>query len=201
VLWPFEEGYNFCWAVARLVNRTAARRRRLDDQMQACNFHFPSSVARVQPMRLYGAIEKVEAQAGGTVRVHGIATPEPINDQGGNKHCRWARPAWQALPIALLLPFLWREFWYSATCSHPTSVDPPLRDYVSSKPSRPRRLSCNVARAANYRDRCGPQARYWEPRSGACLGYARIAAGAALEENGRASRSPVQWYTATRFKW
>jgi hypothetical protein len=80
------------------------------------------------------------------------------------KHCRWGRPAWQALPIALLLPFLWREFWQLATCRHPTSVDPPLRDYVSGKPSKPRRLTCNVARAANYRDRCGPQARYWEPR-------------------------------------
>jgi hypothetical protein len=45
----------------------------------------------------------------------------------------------------------------------PTSIDPPLRDYVSGKPLKPRRLSCNVARAANYRDRCGPQARYWEP--------------------------------------
>jgi len=33
-------------------------------------------------MRLYGAIEKVEAQADGTVRVHGIATTEAIDDQG-----------------------------------------------------------------------------------------------------------------------
>jgi hypothetical protein len=51
------------------------------------------------------------------------------------KHCCWARPAWHALPIALLLPFLWREFRYLATCRHPTSVDPPLRDYVSGKPA------------------------------------------------------------------
>ena len=33
-------------------------------------------------MRLYGAIEKVEAQADGTVRVHGIATTEAIDNQG-----------------------------------------------------------------------------------------------------------------------
>ena len=33
-------------------------------------------------MRLYGAIEKVEAQADGTVRVHGIATTEAVDDQG-----------------------------------------------------------------------------------------------------------------------
>src|ERR1700740_2335446 len=33
-------------------------------------------------MRLYGAIEKVEAQADGTIKVHGIATPEAVDDQG-----------------------------------------------------------------------------------------------------------------------
>ncbi|HYP35871.1 MAG TPA: hypothetical protein VEQ62_05995, partial [Stellaceae bacterium] len=33
-------------------------------------------------MRLYGAIEKVEAQADGTVRVHGIASTESTDDQG-----------------------------------------------------------------------------------------------------------------------
>jgi hypothetical protein len=27
------------------------------------------------------------------------------------------------------------EFRYLATCRHPTSVDPPLRDYVSGKPA------------------------------------------------------------------
>src|SRR2546430_7301885 len=33
-------------------------------------------------MRLYGAIEKVEPQDDGTVRVHGIATSETVDDQG-----------------------------------------------------------------------------------------------------------------------
>ena len=33
-------------------------------------------------MRLYGAIEKVEAQADGTIKVHGIATTEAVDDQG-----------------------------------------------------------------------------------------------------------------------
>jgi len=33
-------------------------------------------------MRLYGAIEKVEAQADGTIKVHGIATTEAMDDQG-----------------------------------------------------------------------------------------------------------------------
>jgi hypothetical protein len=80
------------------------------------------------------------------------------------KHCRWARPAWDVLPTALLLPFLWPKFWQLATCRHPTSVDPPLRDYVTGKSTKPRQLPCNVARATDYRDRCGPLARYWESR-------------------------------------
>src|SRR6516225_4534026 len=33
-------------------------------------------------MRLYGAIEKIEAQTDGTVRVHGIATSEAVDEQG-----------------------------------------------------------------------------------------------------------------------
>ena len=33
-------------------------------------------------MRLYGAIEKVEAQNDGTVRVYGIATSEAVDEQG-----------------------------------------------------------------------------------------------------------------------
>src|SRR5215469_5802127 len=33
-------------------------------------------------MRLYGAIQKVETQDDGTVRVHGIATSEAVDDQG-----------------------------------------------------------------------------------------------------------------------
>ena len=33
-------------------------------------------------MRLYGAIQKVESQDDGTVRVHGIATSEAVDDQG-----------------------------------------------------------------------------------------------------------------------
>ena len=33
-------------------------------------------------MRLYGAIEKIEPQGDGTVRVHGIATSEAVDDQG-----------------------------------------------------------------------------------------------------------------------
>ena len=33
-------------------------------------------------MRLYGAIQKVEPQDDGTVRVHGIATSEAVDEQG-----------------------------------------------------------------------------------------------------------------------
>src|SRR5215469_16809899 len=33
-------------------------------------------------MRLYGAIQKVEPQSDGTVRVHGIASTEAVDDQG-----------------------------------------------------------------------------------------------------------------------
>jgi hypothetical protein len=58
------------------VKSTAARRRCLDDQIQARNFHFPRSTARVHPIRLYGAIEKAEAQADGTVRVHALPRPK-----------------------------------------------------------------------------------------------------------------------------
>jgi hypothetical protein len=36
----------------------------------------------VRKMRLYGAIQKVEPQDDGTVRVHGIATSEAVDDQG-----------------------------------------------------------------------------------------------------------------------
>jgi hypothetical protein len=30
------------------------------------------------------------------------------------KHCRWARPAWDVLPVALLFPVLWQKFWQLA---------------------------------------------------------------------------------------
>jgi len=75
-------------------------------------------------------------------------------------HWRWGDPL-GLLPMALLLAYLWPEFWRLATCRHPTSIDPPLSDCVSGKSTKPRPLACNVARAV---DRRGPQARYWESR-------------------------------------
>lgn len=39
-------------------------------------------VIGVRTMRLYGAIQKIEPQDDGTVRVHGIATSEALDDQG-----------------------------------------------------------------------------------------------------------------------
>src|SRR4029077_9501783 len=39
-------------------------------------------IGRVLIMRLYGAIQKVEPQDDGTVRVHGIASSEVVDDQG-----------------------------------------------------------------------------------------------------------------------
>jgi hypothetical protein len=45
---------------------------------------------------------------------------------------------------------------------HP--VDPPPRDYVSRKRMNSRRLTCNEALINDHRNRCGPQARYSEPR-------------------------------------
>jgi hypothetical protein len=80
------------------------------------------------------------------------------------KHCRWARPAWDVLPAAVLFPVLWRHFWKLATCRHPTSVDPHKRDYVTGESMKPRRLPCSAARITDHSGHCGPQARYWEPR-------------------------------------
>ncbi|MBV8089821.1 MAG: hypothetical protein JO139_09655, partial [Alphaproteobacteria bacterium] len=44
-------------------------------------------------MRLYGAIQKVEPQDDGTVRVHGIATSEAVDDQGEVVHADAMRAA------------------------------------------------------------------------------------------------------------
>src|SRR6266566_4830080 len=41
-----------------------------------------SEKASVSTMRLYGAIEKIEPLDDGTVRVHGIASTEAVDDQG-----------------------------------------------------------------------------------------------------------------------
>src|SRR6516165_863085 len=40
------------------------------------------SAAGVGAMRLYGAITKVDEQGDGTIKVHGIATTEAVDDQG-----------------------------------------------------------------------------------------------------------------------
>jgi hypothetical protein len=80
------------------------------------------------------------------------------------KHCRWARPAWHYYPVALPLPFLWREVSFLATCRHPTSPARPLRDYVSRKLMKLRHLGCNV-RAPVITETGGPQAGYLESRS------------------------------------
>src|ERR1700737_180583 len=52
-------------------------------------------------MRLYGAIQKVEPQDDGTVRVHGIATSEAVDDQGetiGADAIRAALPDYMRFP-------------------------------------------------------------------------------------------------------
>jgi hypothetical protein len=117
------------------------------------------------------------------------------------KRCRWARPAWHALPIALLLPFLWREFWYLATCRHPTSVDPPLRDYVGGKPMKPRRLAYNVRApltTATGVDRRRAIGNSDDEHDSAVQG---IAAGRRSRKTAVRRDHPVQWYTATKFMW
>jgi hypothetical protein len=50
-----------------------------------------------------------------------------------------------------------------AACQHPTSVAKPLPDWVTGKPEKPGQLSHNSARVSHGDNRCGPQARYWEP--------------------------------------
>src|ERR1700730_733160 len=54
-------------------------------------------------MRLYGAIEKVEPQDDGTVRVHGIATSETVDDQDEIVRADAIRAA---LPEYMLFPAL-----------------------------------------------------------------------------------------------
>src|SRR5438034_1346013 len=54
-------------------------------------------------MRLYGAIEKVEPQDDGTVRVHGIAASETVEDQGEMVRADAIRAA---LPDYMRLPAL-----------------------------------------------------------------------------------------------
>ena len=82
------------------------------------------------------------------------------------KTCRWCRPAWALLifPPLWPLPIVWRQFWESAKCLHPTSLEQPrYRNYVSGRQEKPRRMYCDGARRRD-RDRCGPQARFWEAR-------------------------------------
>ena len=82
------------------------------------------------------------------------------------KTCRWCRPAWGNLILPLFWPFpiFWRGFWESATCRHPTSVEQPrYRDFVTGRREKPRQMHCNSARFRD-KDRCGPQARFWEAR-------------------------------------
>jgi hypothetical protein len=54
-------------------------------------------------MRLYGAIQKVEPQDDGTVRVHGIAASEAVDDQG---ETIWADAIRAALPDYMRFPAL-----------------------------------------------------------------------------------------------
>ena len=81
------------------------------------------------------------------------------------KTCRWCRPVWGSLllPVFWLFPIFWHGFWEQAKCRHPTSVYRPPTDYVTGRQEKPRRMYCNVARGHD-RQRCGPQARFWEAR-------------------------------------
>jgi hypothetical protein len=81
------------------------------------------------------------------------------------KTCRWCRPAWGnlLLPIFWPFPMLWHAFWEQARCRHPTSLYRLPADNVTGRREKPRRMSCNTARGRD-RERCGPQARFWEAR-------------------------------------
>jgi hypothetical protein len=83
------------------------------------------------------------------------------------RDCRFCRPAWGALINPFLWPFwpIWRQFWTSAKCRHPTSLpDRPPPDLVVGYRAKARREYCTVARSSDYNERCGPRARYWEAR-------------------------------------
>jgi hypothetical protein len=81
------------------------------------------------------------------------------------KTCRWCRPAWElsVLPVFWPFPAFWHAFWEQARCRHPTSLYRLRADYVTGRREKPRRMSCNDARGRD-RERCGPQARFWEAR-------------------------------------
>ena len=57
----------------------------------------------------------------------------------------------------------WHAFREQARCHHPTSLYRLPANYVTGRREKPRRLACNSARGHD-RDRCGPQARFWEAR-------------------------------------
>ena len=81
------------------------------------------------------------------------------------KTCRWCRRAWWnlLLPMFWLFPMFWHGFWEQARCRHPTSLYRLPADYVTGRREKPRRMACNSARGHD-RDRCGPQAHFWEAR-------------------------------------
>ena len=81
------------------------------------------------------------------------------------KACRWCRPAWGNLLLPMFWPFpmFWHAFWEQARCHHPNSLYRPPADYVTGRREKPRRMLCNSARGYE-RERCGPQARFWEAR-------------------------------------
>jgi hypothetical protein len=105
------------------------------------------------------------------------------------KHCRWARPCWEFLLNPLLLPFFWRKFWGLAICRHPTSVYQPAPDYITGRRRKLRQEYCDVARHSALPDRCGPQARYWEPPMMSMFRLCKDCGWAALEEGAQQTRS------------
>jgi hypothetical protein len=83
------------------------------------------------------------------------------------RDCRWCRPAWGSLILPLFWPFpiFWRYFWTGAKCRHPTSLERSSIDYVTGHIEKPRRMYCSAARSNAYGERCGPEARYFAPRT------------------------------------
>jgi hypothetical protein len=70
------------------------------------------------------------------------------------KDCRWAK---DTFPQAKLP----HEFdWL---CTHPTSVYRSRPNYVLGSCSEPGQMRCYVARVTAADQKCGPEARYWEP--------------------------------------
>jgi hypothetical protein len=94
---------------------------------------------------------------------------ETVADLRRNQHLMQNLPVVRAgvgelahTPV-VAVPTFWRAFWWDARCRHPTSLYRLSADYVTGRRDKPQQMYCNSVRIYE-RERCGPQARFWEAR-------------------------------------